>query len=212
MLSLTRFRLTFRVMNAYRDVTTVVTSSMGVLGRDNSERTVIFSKACSGLGKSLPEVSDVVATEERLLQRWPLLEGKGNIFAGALFWRGGASRNLTAARMVLRCPYDNMSSNGKKGKGSLSVKEGSMDSTPRSHYVLEGVKKFLEEWYKEKTKEAIAKVDIRPRKVSAIRDFPPGCGRGVAPVSREECERQQQAWLNRVQEDEKDPEKHEEDD
>ncbi|WRX12996.1 Integrase [Theobroma cacao] len=34
--------------------------------------------------------------------------------------------------------------------------------------------------------KAIAKGDICPRKVSALRDFPPGCGRGAAFVSREE--------------------------
>ncbi|WRX12115.1 Reverse transcriptase/retrotransposon-derived protein [Theobroma cacao] len=37
MLSLARFRLTFQVMNVYRDVATVVTGSMGVLGRDMSD-------------------------------------------------------------------------------------------------------------------------------------------------------------------------------
>ncbi|EOX94214.1 Uncharacterized protein TCM_003732 [Theobroma cacao] len=59
-------------------------------------------------------------------------------------------------------------------------------------------------------KEAITKGDIRPRKVSAVRHFPPGCGRGAAPVSREDCIRIQQAWIKdkmgKSQEIEEDPE------
>ncbi|EOX94149.1 Uncharacterized protein TCM_003446 [Theobroma cacao] len=70
-----------------------------------------------------------------------------------------------------------------------------------------GVKKFLEEWYKEKfkekdvgkqqeeNKEKVTVANYRPRKVSAIRHFPPVCGRGATLVSSEECRRIQQAWI-----------------
>ncbi|EOY19113.1 Uncharacterized protein TCM_043850 [Theobroma cacao] len=75
--------------------------------------------------------------------------------------------------------------------------------------IWEGANKLLEEWYKEKMKEAIAKGDIRPRKLSTVRHFPPGCGRGAALVSREECIRIQQAWIKdkmgKSQEIEEDP-------
>ncbi|EOY26621.1 Uncharacterized protein TCM_028499 [Theobroma cacao] len=92
-----------------------------------------------------------------------------------------------------------------RSDGSLdalhSTNEGSLDSTARSqwHPDLQAVRNFLlerfEEWHKKKMKEAIAKGDICPRKVSAILDFPPSCGRGATPLSKEECIRIQQAWI-----------------
>ncbi|EOY20278.1 Uncharacterized protein TCM_045675 [Theobroma cacao] len=48
---------------------------------------------------------------------------------------------------------------------------------------------------KEKMKEAIAREGYYPRKVSTVRNFSPGCGRGAALVYREECIRIQQAWI-----------------
>ncbi|EOY08814.1 Uncharacterized protein TCM_024025 [Theobroma cacao] len=48
---------------------------------------------------------------------------------------------------------------------------------------------------KEKTKEAIAKGDIHPRKVSVVQHFPLGYGIGAALVSKEEYIRIQQAWI-----------------
>ncbi|EOY21641.1 Uncharacterized protein TCM_013625 [Theobroma cacao] len=92
--------------------------------------------------------------------------------------------------------------------------EGSLDSTARSQCkesldsseslkskdssnIQEAIRNFLlqrsEERCKEKAKEAIAKGDIRPRKISVVRHFPPGCGIGTAPVSKEEYIRIQQA-------------------
>ncbi|EOX94104.1 Uncharacterized protein TCM_003268 [Theobroma cacao] len=62
----------------------------------------------------------------------------------------------------------------------------------------------------EKMKEAIARCGYHPRKVSTVRNFPLGCGRGAASVSREECIRIHQAWIKdnmgKPQEIEEDPE------
>ncbi|EOY03093.1 Uncharacterized protein TCM_017542 [Theobroma cacao] len=124
---------------------------------------------------------------------------------------------------VLRCPYDNMSSSGKKRKDSPSGKEGLTDSTARSHYVPEGKSikskptRIPIEWVRPRyeiifmgwirlTRMMRNEIDLRKkntnkvekeivwnyhlRKVSAVRDFPPGYERGAAPVSKEEFERQ----------------------
>ncbi|EOY32000.1 Uncharacterized protein TCM_039403 [Theobroma cacao] len=65
--------------------------------------------------------------------------------------------------------------------------------------IQEVIRNFLwqrsEERFKEKVKEAIAKGDIHPRKISAIRHFPSSCGIGVVPLSKEEYLRIQQAWI-----------------
>ncbi|EOY03319.1 Uncharacterized protein TCM_018221 [Theobroma cacao] len=57
---------------------------------------------------------------------------------------------------------------------------------------------------KEKDKEKVEKVTIKnyhPRKVFAIRDFPPGYGKGATPVSREDYVNEQQGENNVDEED-----------
>ncbi|EOY08768.1 Uncharacterized protein TCM_023896 [Theobroma cacao] len=77
-------------------------------------------------------------------------------------------------------------------------------------YAREWREKCLKEWHKEQTKEVITKENIHPRKVSVVRHFPLGCGRGAATVSREKYIRIQQAWvkakMEKSQEVEEDPE------
>ncbi|EOY03220.1 Uncharacterized protein TCM_017883 [Theobroma cacao] len=94
-----------------------------------------------------------------------------------------------------------------------SLKSSETLESKASAETWERVKNFFsvmsKEKFKEKVKEAMAIGSYRPRKVSAVRNFPPRCGRVAAPVSREECIRVQQAWIKdnmeKPQEMEEDP-------
>ncbi|EOY03408.1 Uncharacterized protein TCM_018447 [Theobroma cacao] len=86
----------------------------------------------------------------------------------------------------------------------------SEDSSDTPETVRNFLLKQSEEWDREWTRKAIARGDIRPRKVSGVQHFPPGYGIGAALVSVEEYKRIQQAWIEeqrrKSQEEEKDPE------
>ncbi|EOY03361.1 Uncharacterized protein TCM_018350 [Theobroma cacao] len=57
---------------------------------------------------------------------------------------------------------------------------------------------------KENNKEKVEKITIenyRSRKVLVVWDFPPGCGRGAAPVSKEDYVNEQQGQNDLDEED-----------
>ncbi|EOY03334.1 Uncharacterized protein TCM_018266 [Theobroma cacao] len=102
-----------------------------------------------------------------------------------------------------------MSSSGKKRERSSNAEEGSMDSTAKSRYALK-VESVASNSLRLPNEWIPPRVEIMNRKGKGLESSESLANKesyGAAPVSREEFERQQQAWKNKKQKDfEEDPE------
>ncbi|EOY14036.1 Uncharacterized protein TCM_033157 [Theobroma cacao] len=109
---------------------------------------------------------------EEILEKNDVNGARVSLFNKASMGFNGISR-LPGLRFLL-CGIVKLVSEPRFGEDSSDIRED--------------LNKLLEGRYKEKTKEAIAKGDICPRKVSAVRHLPPRCGRGAAPIEEDSKE------------------------